>query len=85
MRDLTELLEADWAIPHLTHSTAGIVIDRFNRLISKFDGAAKLVKVFLLRNRRGMAARAPAVHHTAFRDEWVVQKNMRTLETKVDR
>lgn len=33
-------------------------MDRFKRLMSKLDGAARLVYVFLLRNRRGIAARA---------------------------
>ena len=45
---------------YLTHSTSGKVADRFSKLTSKFAGAARLVKVFLLMNRSGMAARASA-------------------------
>ena len=53
------------ATPYLEHVTAGSVIDRFRRLASKFEGAARLVNVFLLMNRRGMAASPPAIkHHT---------------------
>jgi hypothetical protein len=67
------------------HSTAGVVIDRFNRLTSKLDGAAKLVYVFLLRNRRGMAAMAAALYHIASRNEKALQTNMRTLCIKICR
>lgn len=49
--------------PYLEHVTAGSVIDRFRRLASKLEGAAKLVNVFLLMNRRGMAASPPVIKH----------------------
>lgn len=42
---------------YLEHSAAGSAMDRFKRAASKFEGAARLVNDFLLRNRRGIAAR----------------------------
>ena len=49
------------ALLYLVHTTEGAAIDLLSRLPSKFEGAARLVHVFRLMNRNGMAVRATDV------------------------